>query len=133
MMPADELEAACSALFETVAPLYRDRGAVCPALIGVRLRAGRMVDSHTEWLRSPDKTELLIARMRRQWDTVALVRPAGDAAEAPEAGCAGRRRFAAIELHCAAGVARAYCCVDPRTREMHTGRLAILAAPDRAA
>lgn len=133
MMSGCDLEAACSALFETVAPLYLEKGAVYPALIGVRLRAGRMVDSHTEWLRSPDKTDLLIARMRRSWDTVALVKPADDASEEALPDCDGRRRFAAIELHSAAGVARAYCCVDPATREMRTGRLAMLQVPDRAA
>ena len=120
-----DLEAACSALIETVAPLYRENGAIYPTLIGMRLRAGRMVDSHTEWLRSPEKTELLIERMRRRWDTVALVRPAEGISEDPEARSQGRRRFAAIELHSAAGVARAYCCVHPDTREMRTGRLSL--------
>lgn len=128
-----DLEAACSALFETVAPLYLGNGAIYPALIGVRLRAGRVVDSHTEWLRTPAKTDLLIARMRRQWETVALVKPADGVSEDPSPEAAGRQRFASIELHSAAGIARAYCCVHEGTREMRTGRLSLLAAPeDRA-
>jgi len=131
--PAFDLEAACSALIETVAPLYRENGTIYPALIGMRLRAGRMVDSHTEWLRTPDKTDLLIERMRRRWDTVALVRPAEGISEDPAARAEGRRRFAAIELHSAAGVARAYCCVHPDTREMRTGRLSLLAIPGASA
>lgn len=124
-----DLEAACSALFETVAPLYMGNGAVYPALIGVRLRAGRVVDSHTEWLKTPAKTDILIARMRRQWETVALVKPADGVSEDPAPDAAGRQRFASIELHSAAGVARAYCCVHQGTREMRTGRLSLLAAP----
>lgn len=128
-----DLEVACLALIETVAPLYREKGAIYPALIGMRLRAGRMVDSHTEWVRTPGKTDLLIERMRRQWDTVALVKPAEGASEDPSAGSEGRRRFAAIELHSAAGVARAYCCVNPDTREMRTGRLSLLSAPVNSA
>ena len=128
-----DLEAACSALFETVAPLYREKGAIYPALIGIRLRAGRMVDSHTEWLKTPAKTELLIARMRRQWDTVALVKPADGASEDSSPESAGRQRFASIELHSAAGIARAYCCVHQGTREMRTGRLSVLAKPGDSA
>jgi hypothetical protein len=128
-----DLEAACSALFETVAPLYREKGAIYPALIGMRVRAGRMVDSHTEWLRTPDKTDLLIARMRRQWDTVALVKPAQGVSEDPSPEAADRHRFASIELHSAAGIARAYCCVHRGTREMRTGRLTLLGAPGDAA
>jgi len=131
--PAFDLEAACSALIETVAPLYREKVAIYPALIGMRLRAGRMVDSHTEWLRAPEMADLLIERMRRRWDTVAVVRPAEGVSEDPTARSEGRRRFAAIELHSAAGVARTYCCVHPDTREVRTGRFSVLAAPGASA
>lgn len=129
----DPLATAFDSVFDSVATLYRATGSVFHQLIGLRLRAGRGMQTQIEFIRSPEKAALLIERLRAKCDAVAHVRFAPRLpGSIPGLPVAERRSPVMIEIHHGDEIALAYCPVDPATRLMSRGeplRRAAGAAP----
>ena len=124
-------EIAVESVFDSVSTLFRQTGSILHQLIGLEFRSGRAHDAHIEVIKTPEKVQVLIERMRRKWGAVAHVRLAQKLPDnIPGLPHPERRTMVVIEIHAAQCVATAYCRVNAAIPEMTRG---VLVRKDSAA